>query len=78
MRNIALKRRYLSSPKYYLSITDSVHSLFAQNPDKPGIVNPNYVKNIPGLEALDSADMMIIFTRFRALPDEQMQHFRIS
>ena len=50
--------------------------LFAQDPDKPGIVNPNYVKNIPGLEALDSADMMIIFTRFRALPDEQMQHFQ--
>ncbi|TLP71938.1 ThuA domain-containing protein [Maribacter sp. ACAM166] len=49
--------------------------LFAQNPDKPGTVNPNYVKNIPGLEALDSADMMVIFTRFRALPDEQMQHF---
>ena len=49
--------------------------LFAQNPDKLGIVNPNYVKNIPGLEALDSADMMILFTRFRALPDEQMQHF---
>ena len=48
--------------------------LFAQNPDKPGIVDANYVKNIPGLEALDSADMMVLFTRFRALPDEQMQH----
>jgi len=48
--------------------------LFAQNPDKPGIVNANYVKNIPGLEALDFADMMVLFTRFRALPDEQMQH----
>ncbi len=49
--------------------------LFAQNPEKPGIVNANYVKNIPGLEALDSADMMVLFTRFRALPDAQMQHF---
>ncbi len=49
--------------------------LFAQNPDTPGIVDANYVKNIPGLEALDSADMMVLFTRFRALPDEQMQHF---
>jgi hypothetical protein len=48
--------------------------LFAQDPEKPGIVNPNYVKNIPGLESLKSADLMIIFTRFRALPDEQMQH----
>lgn len=49
--------------------------LFAQNPDVPGIVDANYVKNIPGLEALDSADMMVLFTRFRALPDSQMQHF---
>tara|TARA_R110002096_G_scaffold386921_1_gene581080 strand:+ start:18472 stop:19524 length:1053 start_codon:yes stop_codon:yes gene_type:complete len=30
--------------------------------------------NIPGLEALESADGMVIFTRFQALPDEQMQH----
>jgi len=49
--------------------------LFAQNPEKPGIVDANYVKNIPGLESLESADMMVLFTRFRALPDEQMQHF---
>lgn len=48
--------------------------LFAQEPDKPGIVNPNYVRNIPGLENLGDADLMLIFTRFRALPDEQMQH----
>lgn len=47
--------------------------LFAQNPNVPGIVNPNYVRNIPGLEALETADLMIIFTRFRALPDQQMQ-----
>ncbi|MDN5199953.1 ThuA domain-containing protein [Fulvivirgaceae bacterium BMA10] len=48
--------------------------LFPQDPEKPGIVNPNYTKNIPGLENLSTADMMVIFTRFRALPDEQMQH----
>lgn len=30
--------------------------------------------NIPGLKALESADAMIIFTRFQALPDEQMKH----
>jgi hypothetical protein len=48
--------------------------LFAQDPEKPGIVNPNYVKNIPGLENLKTADLMIIFTRFRALHDDQMQH----
>ena len=48
--------------------------LFAQDPTKPGIINPNYVQNIAGLENLKTADLMIIFTRFRALPDEQMQH----
>ncbi len=48
--------------------------LFAQDPEKPGIINPNYVRNIPGLENLKTADLMVIFTRFRALPEEQMQH----
>src|SRR6478609_1796621 len=40
--------------------------LFAQDPQKPGIINPNYAQNIPGLENLKIADLMIIFTRFRA------------
>ncbi|MBC6998481.1 hypothetical protein [Cytophaga sp. FL35] len=48
--------------------------LFAQDPEQPGLVNANYVNHIPGLEALDDADLMIISTRFRALPDEQMKH----
>ena len=30
--------------------------------------------NIPGLEALEDADLMVMFTRFRDLPDEQMKH----
>ena len=41
--------------------------------DKDGTINPN-VNNVPGLEALKSADLMIIFTRFLNLPDDQMQH----
>lgn len=41
---------------------------------KDGTINPKEVANIPGLEALKSADLMIIATRFRNLPDEQMQH----
>lgn len=48
--------------------------LFAQDPEEPGIVNPNYTNNIPGLELLEDADLMVIFTRFRALPDEQMKY----
>jgi hypothetical protein len=48
--------------------------LFSQNPNYPGIVNPNYQNNIPGLVALADADLMIILTRFRALPDMQMRY----
>jgi len=47
--------------------------LFAIDP-KDGTVNPNVRDNIPGLEALETADLMVIFTRFRELPDEQMKH----
>ena len=42
--------------------------------DKDGIINPNVSNNIPGLEALKTADLMVIFTRFRKLPDEQMKY----
>ena len=48
--------------------------LFAIDP-ATGEVNPDRNDNIPGLEALKSADLLILFTRFRDLPDEQMQHF---
>ena len=39
-----------------------------------GQINPQIVDNIPGLEALDDADLMVLFLRFRELPDEQMKH----
>ena len=47
--------------------------VFAIDP-KTGEINPNQSDNIPGLEALDDADLMIILTRFRDLPDDQMKH----
>ena len=40
---------------------------------KDGTIDPNRNDNIPGLEALRSADLMIIATRFRNLPDDQMK-----
>jgi len=33
---------------------------------------PQTKTNIEGLEALDTADLMVMFTRFRALPDDQL------
>lgn len=46
--------------------------LFAIDPSD-GTINPEKTDNIPGLEALRTADLMIIATRFRALPDDQMK-----
>lgn len=48
--------------------------LFAQDPDSPGIIDPNYRFNIPGLQLLKEADLVIWFTRFRELPPNQIQH----
>ena len=39
-----------------------------------GEIDPGTCDNIPGLEALKTADLMIIFCRFRELPDEQMKY----
>ena len=39
-----------------------------------GEIDPPTLDNIPGLEALEAADLMVIFARFRELPDEQMKH----
>jgi type 1 glutamine amidotransferase len=47
--------------------------LFAIDP-ATGEIDPNEQSNIPGLEALAEADLMIIATRFRDLPDAQMKH----
>ena len=47
--------------------------LFAIDP-KDGTINPNVHDNIPGLEVLKTADLMILALRFRDLPDEQMKH----
>jgi hypothetical protein len=46
--------------------------LFAINP-KTGAIDPATMDNIPGLELLADADLMVLFLRFRALPDPQMK-----
>ena len=47
--------------------------LFAVNKET-GEIDPRTLDNIPGLQALKKADMMVMFLRFRELPDEQMKH----
>jgi hypothetical protein len=48
--------------------------LFAINPTNE-VIDPNYNKNLPGAEALDSADVIVMLLRFREWPDAQMKHF---
>src|SRR6202162_5729942 len=38
-----------------------------------GEIDPSTMDNIPGLEALRKADLMILFTRYLELPDDQMK-----
>ncbi|MCC5908211.1 MAG: ThuA domain-containing protein [Balneolaceae bacterium] len=40
-----------------------------------GEVNTNYKYNVPGLENLKDADLMILSTRYQEWPDDQMKHF---
>ena len=47
--------------------------LFAIDPQN-GQIDPEYTKNIPGLEQLKDADLVVFATRFRDLPDEQMKY----
>ena len=47
--------------------------LFAINP-ADGTIDPTVKNNLPGAEALDSADVIVMGLRFREWPDEQMKH----
>jgi hypothetical protein len=48
--------------------------LFAINPTNHTI-DPLIKNNLPGMEALDAADLCVMLLRFRELPDAQMKHF---
>ena len=47
--------------------------LFAINPET-GEIDPATLDNIPGLKTLETADLMVIATRFRELPDKEMKY----
>src|SRR5690554_4438805 len=46
--------------------------LFPIEPES-GLIDPNYQHNVPGLQSLGTADLMVIATRFRGVPEDQMQ-----
>lgn len=47
--------------------------LFSINP-QDGTIDPHESRNIPGLEALKTADLLVVFLRWRDLPDDQMKY----
>jgi hypothetical protein len=47
--------------------------LYSTDP-RDGTIKPDLHTNIPGLEVLDTADLMVLLIRFRDLPDSQMKH----
>jgi len=46
--------------------------LFSINP-QDGTIDPKQKRNIPGLELLRKADLLVVFVRWRDLPDDQMK-----
>ena len=42
--------------------------------DSLGVINPNNTDHISNLEALETADLMVIFTRFRTLPKSERDY----
>lgn len=48
--------------------------LFPVNP-ADGAIDPNNQTNLPGFQKIAGADLVILFARFREVPDEQMKYF---
>ena len=48
--------------------------LFSINP-ATGDIDPDCQTNLPGIEALDTADLCVMLLRFREWPDAKMKHF---
>ncbi len=48
--------------------------LFSTHPES-GMIDPTCQTNVPGMQALEQADLVIMAWRFRSLPDEQMKYF---
>ncbi|MBZ0154289.1 MAG: ThuA domain-containing protein [Planctomycetes bacterium] len=42
---------------------------------RSGAIDPGVTNNLPGLDALRTADLLVLLTRFRALDDADMQQF---
>ncbi len=57
-----------------LAVRHGFHATVLFSLDEEGVIDPDARGNIPGLDALDDADFLVLFTRFRRLPDDDMAH----
>ena len=73
-RNTARKKDCRNWPRSWPSITASIAPCCSRSIRPTARSTSTTKNNIPGLEALDKADLMIIATRHRNLPDDQMKH----
>jgi hypothetical protein len=67
---------FVTGEEYYRSeegMSQFAKILFAID-SETGYINPNRNRSLPGLEALKTADLMVVFLRLRELPDADMQH----
>jgi lysophospholipase L1-like esterase/type 1 glutamine amidotransferase len=56
-----------------LAATAEVRTTVCLPRDAKGKVDPQTLDHIDGLQALDAADLMVLFTRFRALPEQELR-----
>ena len=75
-RSIAQKKRCRSWERFWLSITDSIAAYCLRSIRRPGFIDPNNRRNIPGMSSIKDADLIIVFLRRRDLPDDDMQVLR--
>ncbi|MBK7806366.1 MAG: ThuA domain-containing protein [Saprospiraceae bacterium] len=47
---------------------------FCFSVDSAGYIDPNNTRHIAGLEKLQDADLMVLFARFRALPQDELKY----
>ena len=56
-----------------LSVRQGFHCTVVFPLDPDGTINPHQNRDLPGLEALQKADLVILFMRWRDLPDAQVK-----
>ena len=70
---IAERKRCRRWRAFSRGATDSPAACSSRPIPKTGFIEPGS-SNIAGLEALKTADLLVVFLRFQDFPDDEMQH----